>query len=178
MNLQRPVAPLPHSLQDKPPGSTKKILCIAETLKPVQGERPPLHTQRRILPGSELFCSAGMQPCTSHGFCPLASHFHLFCLSGIPGSHSLIPRTCSQREAAPREASSRAKPFPKTPEGHRKSTPSSAPAHDPLRDKKKPNWARVLLENLGLVLSAAWMTILSNCDSPGHSLPLSRGSLL
>lgn len=176
MNLQRPVAPLPHSLQDKTPGSTKKILCIAEALKPVQGERPPLHTQGRILPWSELLCSAGMQPTTSHGFCPLASHFHLFCLSETASSHSLILRTCSQRETSQR-GFLWGKPFPKTPERHRRSTPSSAPAHDPLRDKKKPNWARVLLENLGLVLSAAWMTILSNHDSPGHSLPLSRDSL-
>lgn len=74
MNPQSPIAPLPHSLQDKPPGSTKKILCIAETLKPVPGERPPLHTQGRILPWSKLFRSAGMQSCTSPGFSPLASH--------------------------------------------------------------------------------------------------------
>ena len=37
---------LPHTLQDKAPGSTKKILCIAETLKPVQREQPPFHALR------------------------------------------------------------------------------------------------------------------------------------
>lgn len=111
---QRLHTPLPHTLQDKAPGSTKKILCIAETLKPVQRVKPPFtHSQRKILQWAEQFCSSGTWSCiSSQALCLLDSLFQPVFSSEIPNAQIL--------RAGPfhRGFSSRTKSLPKTSEDH------------------------------------------------------------